>query len=267
MLQQCDQSYSDLGEALAHLREAAKSPAKRPLSRRLRAAAIKQVPEVFQPRGLVLDEHHVQTLVRAIRSQGVLDPVLVIQLGESAYLIDGHHRLEAYGVAGFSDPVPVTHFAGTLEDAILEAGRTNSKAKLPMTNQERQNYAWRLVRMGDYYSRTQIRKAAAVADGQVSKMRQVRRQLGEEADGYPEWWRALQASKGRAGGEWTYDEREEWERDRATDLAEKLAKAWGPKPAEQTRVVAMALETYLGRRWDDFVDWVCPHNLEDGGDF
>jgi ParB-like nuclease domain len=141
--------HDDL-DGLTRLRQAAKSPPTTPLPTTLRVAEIKQVPEVFQPRGQTLDEHHVQTLVRAIGNHRILDPVLVIQLGQAAYLIDGHHRLEAYAVAGIDVPIPIEHFLGSLEDAILEAGRTNSKAKLPMSQQDRLNFAWRLVRMGSY---------------------------------------------------------------------------------------------------------------------
>ena len=242
----------DPAEALAQLREAAKSPTAAPLPNVLRVAAIRRVPEVFQPRGETLAEHHVQTLVKAIRNQGALDPVLVIQLGGSAYLIDGHHRVEAYELAGFRDPVPVEYFLGPLDDAILEAGRTNSKAKLPMTPQERQNFAWRLVRMGGY-SKRRVREAASVSDGLVATMRRAQTQLGERADEYPEWWRARNVAKGLDAADWTDDEREVWKKERASALAEKLAKAWGSKPIQQWEVAAMALEYYFGRRLPELV--------------
>jgi ParB-like chromosome segregation protein Spo0J len=242
----------DPAEALAELREAAKSPVTDPLPSMLRGDAIKQKPEVFQPRGQTLDEHHVQVLARAIRNQGPLDPVLVIQIGGSAYLIDGHHRLEAYGVAGFGEPVPVEYFKGSLDEAILEAGRTNSKAKLAMTHLDRQNFAWRLVRLGTY-TKKQEREAASVSDGQIATMRRVRKLLGDEASRYPDWWRALNASHGYKDADWTDDDREAWKRERANALAEKLSKAWGPKPIQQWEVAALALEQYFGRRLSDLV--------------
>jgi hypothetical protein len=245
----------DPAEALAELRATAKSPAASPLPGTLRIDAIKQVPEVFQPRGQTLDEHHVGTLARAIRNHGALDPVLVIQLGESAYLVDGHHRLEAYGAAGFNQPVPVEYFSGSLEEAILEAGRTNSKAKLTMTHRDRQNFAWRLIRMRTY-SKNEVCEAASVSDGQVANMRRVLKLLGEEADA--DWCGALRASHGLEGGDWSDEQREAWMRDRADDLADTLSKAWGPKPIQQTQVVAMALERYLGRRMADLIDWLHP---------
>ena len=45
-------------------------------------------PELFQPREL--DERHIHELRRAIRVDGVLDAVTVIQVGGKAILIDGH---------------------------------------------------------------------------------------------------------------------------------------------------------------------------------
>jgi len=231
--------------------EAANTHISGPLPERLPVAAIKQLPELFQPRGQVIDELHVRSLVKAITIHGTLDPVQVIQIGDSAYLIDGHHRLEAYSAAGFSDSVPVAYFRGSPEDAVLEAGRANSKAKLVMSNQDRQDYAWRLVCMGEY-SKQQIQEAASISDGQVGNMRRVQKQLGERATDYNRWWAAREAARGLEGREWTEDEWEARKRDKATALAEKLRKAWGPMP--QAVVAAMALEEYFGRRLEDLFD-------------
>jgi ParB-like chromosome segregation protein Spo0J len=74
-------------------------------------------------------------LVRAIKARGDVEAVTVIQVGDKAVLIDGHHRVAAYGLAKATSAVPVKYFEGTLEEAVLEAGSANSKAKLPMNNQ------------------------------------------------------------------------------------------------------------------------------------
>jgi ParB-like chromosome segregation protein Spo0J len=128
-------------------------------------ASIVAMPGLFQPRQE--DERHISELLRAIRTRGEVEPLTVIQVGDKAVLIDGHHRLVAYGLAKATSAIPVRYFEGTLEEAVLEAGRANSKAKLPMTNRDRQNYAWRLVLIGTY-SKKEIKDAAAVSDGQVA---------------------------------------------------------------------------------------------------
>jgi ParB/Sulfiredoxin domain len=86
---------------------------------------IKRAPELFQPRGHAEDERHVQELARAIKSSRLLDPMLVMQIGQDAYLIDGHHRLLAYELAGVRSLVPVEYFQGTIEEAVLAGGRAN----------------------------------------------------------------------------------------------------------------------------------------------
>ena len=72
------------------------SPVERPPQ--LTLNQIKRAPELFQPRGLKEDERHILELARAIKNCGLLDPVLVMQIGPDAYLIDGHHRLLAYNM-------------------------------------------------------------------------------------------------------------------------------------------------------------------------
>lgn len=74
----------------------------------------------------------------------------------------------------------MAYFTGSVEEAVLQAGRANSKAKQPMTNTERQDFAWRLVRLGSY-TRNQVAEAAGVSLRQVATMREVLKELGEDA--------------------------------------------------------------------------------------
>ena len=91
-----------------------------------------------------MNDRHVADLRRALRNGGELDPVLVFAAGRWFYLIDGHHRLQAYRREDKRD-IPVEAFEGTPEEAVLAARKANSRAKLSMTNLERQNAAWQLV--------------------------------------------------------------------------------------------------------------------------
>ena len=74
-------------------------------------------------------------------------------------LLDGHHRREAYRRARVTTAVPVEWFKGDLDAAIVEAGARNCQEKLPMSNADRMNFAWRLVKLGTL-SKAAMRKAA-----------------------------------------------------------------------------------------------------------
>jgi hypothetical protein len=62
----------------------------------LPGALVHTVPEVFQPREGEPDKAHVDAL-RALDGRGVaLEPVTVVALHGRAFIVDGHHRLEAF---------------------------------------------------------------------------------------------------------------------------------------------------------------------------
>jgi ParB-like chromosome segregation protein Spo0J len=209
---------------------------------------------LFQPRRTTEDERHVQELARAVRNVGELDPLLVMCVGRHPYLIDGHHRLAAYQVAGITMPVPVEYFQGTVEEAVLAAGRENSKAKLPMRAQDRQDFAWKLTLLGSAtYSKRQTMEAAGVSDGQVAIMRRAMKALGSEAYECRSWGEAHQRWQGLDWHEWSEEERETWKEERAAVLADKIAKACGPKFTEDTEIAAMTLERLFGRRFGDLI--------------
>jgi ParB-like chromosome segregation protein Spo0J len=210
----------------------------------LPTSAILQSATLFQPRQI--DERHIQELKRAIGIHGDLDPLLVMQVGPHAVLLDGHHRVAAYERAKVMEPVPVRYFEGSLEDAVLEAGRANSKAKLPMTTSQRNDYAWRLVVLGSF-SKRQIREASGVSDGQVGIMRRAAKLLGEAA-GEPKGW--LQAMKRAKGLETTMtpEDMDEILDAQARQYADRLSREFGTKLANNAELAARALEIHFGRR-------------------
>jgi len=207
--------------------------------------AIRQEPDLFQPRPI--DERHISELVRAIGVVGKLDAVTVIQVGAQAVLIEGHHRMAAYRRAGVVEGIPVEYFAGGLEAAVLESGRANSKAKLPMTNTDRQNCAWRLVQLGRY-SRMAVSLAAGVGTGQVAIMRRVLKDLGEDALSQRSWNEARRAVAGVEGFAWSEDEVEAQKEAQAQSYADRLTKTFGNKLATNPEIAARALDIHLGRR-------------------
>jgi hypothetical protein len=239
-----EESPFEPARLLAELVEAAKEEQPNIWPDRLALSDITTMPELFQPRGM--DEKHIGDLVRAIRASGDLDPVTVITIGQRAILIDGHHRIGAYERAGIHVGIPVHYFNGSPQEAVLHAGIANSKAKLPMANRERQDYAWRLVLIGTH-SKAEIHEASGVSPSQVGNMRAVRRKLGQEAHNYPSWWRArLQADGGAS--DMTEDDREKWKEDMANDFADRLAKEFSSKLSHRPDIAAMALSAYFGRR-------------------
>ncbi len=237
-------------EVLSKLRQVRNEQSKPSLDA-ITLSDVKSYPTLFQPREKELDEYHVSDLLKAIRNHGQLDPILVLQVGSEAVLVDGHHRLEAYKRSEYKGPIPAEFFEGTLEEAILEAGNANTKVRLQMTNEERQNRAWELVRLGrteknnngtPIFSKEQIRKSAGISDGQVAKMRRVLEQLGASADDYATWGEALYATKEKQP-EFTDEELQKFHQMRAKDTAKKIKDAAGQSFAKYgPEFVVMVLE-------------------------
>jgi len=255
---------------LAELKaKAATEMAPEALPDHLPLSVITLLPELFQPREMV--DFHIHELARTAKSGRFLDPVTLLQVGSTAYLIDGHHRIAAYHDAQVSQPIPVTYFGGTIDEAVLEAGRANSRAKLPMSVSQRMDYAWRLVKMGTY-SKKQIIDAAVVSDGQVGTMRRVMKALGNDAFEYASWWRAKKAAEGEKDYHLSEEEREEWLEVQAQKYADRLAKAFTTKLATNPALAARALHIHFGRKLPELVyflhDFVSREELaEEESDF
>ena len=207
------------------------------------------MPELFQPRAI--SEKHIADLVRAIHQFGTVDPITVMSVSGRTILIDGHHRVEAYQRAGKTTDIPVNYFTGSVEEAVLEAGQSNSKAKLPMTGRERQDFAWRLVLLGKH-SKASIVQSTGISTSQVGNMRAVRKKLGSKAFAYPSWWRARTQAQGQPQ-DMDEDQRELWKQELADRFADRLAKTFSTKLAERPEIAAMALATYFGRRLPDVI--------------
>lgn len=97
-----------------------------------------------------LDEHHVRDIATAIRNGRSIAPVLLWadpdRAGGKLVLLDGRHRLAAYRLVNWRQPIPVTLINGAYRDALMAACLSNSAAALPMTAAERADFAWRMTR-------------------------------------------------------------------------------------------------------------------------
>lgn len=238
---------------LAELTEKAKQAPPETLPDRVKWHDIRMLPALFQPRGLNgTDEKHIQDLKRAIENHGALDPVEVVWIGSEPYLIDGHHRMYAYEQARFDELIPVKHFTGTVENAVLAAGAANSKAKLQMDGQTRQNNAWKLVLL-DRYSKAQTANSANISERTVANMRTAKKKLGADAVLYDVWWQALQAANGVDDEPFDPDAHDDWLEQQAQAYADRLAKTFSTKLARNPEIAGRALSIYFGRNLPDVV--------------
>ncbi|WP_114946147.1 ParB/RepB/Spo0J family partition protein [Microvirga calopogonii] len=203
--------------------------------------------KVFQPRfpggNALASNEHIRELAQALDNQGEpLDPILVTPIGQRFFLVDGHHRYAAYEAVRWEDLVPITVFEGTLSEAFKESIALNNKNKLPMTPNDRQELAWRLVKLGDArhggYSRKQIVDMTKASDGAVANMRRVYKALSEQRfDLDSVSWRRARSNH-LASEHW---DREEWFDKEAKKLAEKLLKS-GVFFRDKPDILARALE-------------------------
>jgi ParB-like chromosome segregation protein Spo0J len=206
--------------------------------------AITVLEAVFQPRAM--SEHHVHGLSKIIKKQGSVAPVLVWPAGDQIILLDGHHRLEAYKKSEKTDAIPVEYFEGTADAALAKSGECNTPLKLVMNNDERQNFAWRMVTLGDY-TKDRVAVASGVGLTQVDRMRAVKLKLGNLALCFATWKAANKHAKEPE------EERgsEDWKERQAEEHAEKLTKAFGNKLSTNAELAAMALQIYFGRKLPD----------------
>jgi len=217
---------------------------------------------VFQPRTLegilAEDEEFIRDLVKVLKNSDgkPMDPITVWYGGRNYYVIDGHHRLEAYrrywGENCREKVIPCTEFKGSLVEAMEFAGQANHKNKLPMRQDMRMNFAWRLVCVSDLIA-GRIVDASGVALRTVRTMRAKlrhrleedkpedatshKRQLGEQA------WKDIRDNREKLG-------LEEWEkRDlaEANRMARRLSREFGSQLHRKSHILAQALVILDGK--------------------
>lgn len=145
----------------------------------------------FKFRADGIDATHKADLASTIRNTGApLDPVLLWRAGPGEIgaagkliLLDGAHRLAAYRAVKWSQPIPAVILVGTdRRDALGAALRANSKRTMGLSQAERMDAAWRLVRE-PVQRRYKVREIAAWADvarATVDNMRARFRVMHEE---------------------------------------------------------------------------------------
>ncbi|WP_172799913.1 ParB/RepB/Spo0J family partition protein [Croceicoccus bisphenolivorans] len=246
--------------------------------------SIRENSAVFQPRFDSIayapgrSERHIAELARIAKAGTDLDPVTIAAFGDSWYLLDGHHRLEAYRQAGRTEPVPVQALqseltgAGRVHWAIQESVRDNKKNRLSMSPTDKMDAAWAAVARGDDVSIAKTAALYGIGPRAVSNMRSARKTLvAAEVDPtqHPVLsWSAARRETERLekGGRETPD----WDQDaREAQLKRKAAKSLRPVMDMELppRLLAEVLEEYapglveaMGRfvghaddGWDDLI--------------
>lgn len=168
-------SYEDLREVESNESKTTERPGELHLKR------LHVAPRVFQWRDLSLtqaaDDAHMSELIRVLHDrEEPFDRLLVTAIGSRFFVLDGHHRFDAYHSVGWKRGIPVEYFEGSLADAQIEALRRNSKNKLPISARDKSEAAWRLLCQGEA-TQTAIAKAATVHRRNVSNMARVLKQF------------------------------------------------------------------------------------------
>lgn len=226
---------------------------KRPLRRSVVLQQIETRPDVFQFRHIDVDERHVAGLVKVLQNKQELEPLTLWEdpSGGSLVLIDGHHRLAAYEEFERKKKVPATIYNCDLDRARLLALEENTKTRLPLTQAERTDAAWRLVCLDGIYSKRQTVKATGVADGTIGKMRRTYKKLSEATDDsvLPDSWAdALRELRATDRREFTPEEWDAFTAAAAGALDDKIGKPLGDAAQRNREAACSVVVDRLGKQ-------------------
>ncbi|ACA19286.1 hypothetical protein M446_4957 [Methylobacterium sp. 4-46] len=206
----------------------------------LRLDQIRVAEQVFQPRvgrgNLLDDTHFVPVLVEELRrNQGrPLEAVLVTAIGPDFFCVDGHHRLAAYEQFGWTEPVPVRVFEGSLVEAFVQSWTENRRPKLSPSRSDRTEWAWRLVQL-EKFSKHREQELTGCSEGTIAKMRRALKHEGNIVRGQPWWWVLRRENNKEAM------DVEEWQEQQAQQVAQAVVKHTGVKLARNPEVLARAI--------------------------
>lgn len=219
-------------------------------------------PQVFQHRedSQWASDDHVRTLVKALRSSTKaakklpLEPLTVFWKGNGWALIDGHHRHKAYRTIKRTEPVPVEVFHGSLDEAIGQALKGNSKNKLSMSKSEKSNAAWRLV-ISTNLSLNQMVAASTISKPTIILMRKVMRHLVEADSGVDlgrlNWQDAHRKYQGKVEQDFVPDP--EWRDKRVAAVAQTLSDTFGGEFKRKPEIFWEAVRQFDSSLTDHFL--------------
>lgn len=210
--------------------------------------ALAVAPEAFQFRDMSHregeKEHHVRKLSQAFRRQeGFLDPLLLFAVAGHRLVLDGHCRLRAYLRADLSPAtkVPVRYCKGDFSDALTLPASENVKAKLALTQEERLEAAWKLVRFDETrgnYSLRGIATNVGCGKSTVGNMRKVL-ETGAGLDDDP---RDLTWKEVKRGRRKNREHDPDWKEKIVDRWSKDIRRALGGDPNEMPNLLFRALE-------------------------
>lgn len=101
----------------------------------------------FRDRGRLEEQGraHVEDLAGKLEGGSQLEPVLVARIDGKLYLIDGHHRMQAYRRDG-RDTIPARIRDSTRQEALIASKAANCDGvKLPMHAEQQREAAWQYL--------------------------------------------------------------------------------------------------------------------------
>lgn len=204
-------------------------------------------PDVFQYRRPPLEDERemMEDLIRALKNnpQRPFEPIEVVAVGKRFFVMDGHHRLQAYHAAKWVGVIPVQYYRGTLKEAHADAASRNVRNKLRMSKPEKSEAAWRMLVEGERdpeWSRTwvEIAEKADINRSSVARMAKVLKTLGPRAF-VMTWDEARKAERALEHDAMTDAARDRWKDAQARKIAEHLA--GGPRLLQNMEITARAL--------------------------
>lgn len=219
---------------------------------------------------------HLSALRKTLRNTGGLDPVLVWQETDETgnptgrqILLDGHYRVAAYRAEQAAGKinghgVPAVLLTCTRMEAHLEALLVNAKDTLPLTQIERLNAAWFLVRTyPNALSKPRLAKVSGASERTVANMR---KQL-----------RTFMEKKEMPNGNWiidrTYPEKKEYQaptdeerRQKVDELKAAIRGAFNVVRTRDIEIMGDALQEALGaQQFAMIADYLLVGDRDDDG--
>ena len=217
----------------------------------------------IHPRHWQIDDETLARYILATRNGAKFQPPLLWKDEDDPdsrpLVIDGWHRIKAIEKVRPRGTVPCIVFTGSRREALNKAIEANSQHGLPLTLEERQNAAWKLVRErpaeGEEhaFSKARIVALAGVSKGTVDNMRKR--------------WLVLQAERRTATGDWWRDRKDEGQPpsgDEAIEAMKELEEGMRQLMVNYHRRLsddhkATAIWAGMGHKFGKmFVDWHLP---------
>jgi len=144
----------------------------------LRPGEISENQLVFQQRrpSAFDSGQHIKNLMAALKNGRPFDPVCVWWAAGHWFVIDGHHRMQAYRRSNWKKLVPVTVFNGSLDEALARTTSENHKNHLRMDKQQQCDAAWRFV-CGTGLKWEEIMESTGISRRQVFELQAALRDL------------------------------------------------------------------------------------------